>query len=91
MQAIGALNRLRSEKKLPAEKRRESHFLSNHEREKWIEDYVERETAGESNRVEYAEAPVLQAQEVEDKELEQGKLWKDDEPGWVMGTITKVV
>jgi hypothetical protein len=29
-----------------AEKRREMHFLSNEEKEKWIEDYVERETAG---------------------------------------------
>jgi len=37
---------LRSKEKLVAEKRRETHFLSNEENEKWIEDYVERETAG---------------------------------------------
>jgi len=27
----------------------------------------------------------------DDEETEQGKLSKDDEPGWVMGTITKTV
>jgi len=43
---LGALLSLRSKKKLAAEKRRETHFLSNEEKEKWIEDYVERETAG---------------------------------------------
>jgi hypothetical protein len=26
-----------------------------------------------------------------DKETEQGKLSEDDEPGWVMGTITKII
>jgi hypothetical protein len=29
--------------------------------------------------------------EDEDEEKEQGKLSEDDEPGWVMGTITKTV
>jgi hypothetical protein len=29
--------------------------------------------------------------EDEDEETEQGKLSEDDEPGWVMGTITKTV
>jgi len=29
--------------------------------------------------------------EDEDEEAEQGKLSEDDEPGWVMGTITKMV
>jgi hypothetical protein len=46
IRALGALRSLRSKKKLAAEKRRETHFLSNEEKEKWIEDYVERETAG---------------------------------------------
>jgi len=46
VRALGALRRLRSKKKLAAETRRETHFLSNEEKEKWIEDYVERETAG---------------------------------------------
>jgi hypothetical protein len=27
----------------------------------------------------------------EDEETEQGKLSEDDEPGWVMGTISKMV
>jgi hypothetical protein len=27
----------------------------------------------------------------DDEETEQGKLCKDDEPGWVLGTITKTV
>jgi hypothetical protein len=37
---------LRYKKKLAAEKQCETHFLSDKEKEKWIEDYVERETAG---------------------------------------------
>jgi hypothetical protein len=35
---------LRSKKKLAAENKPEMHFLSTEEKEKWIEDYVERET-----------------------------------------------
>jgi hypothetical protein len=46
IRALGALRSLRSKKKLPAENQRETHLLSNEEKEKWIEDYVERETAG---------------------------------------------
>jgi len=128
------LRSLRSKNKLAAEKRRETHFLSSEEKEKWIEDYVERETAGARKRVEDAEAAVQQEQddmvhteiagltsrepektfeemmaaigdslsdlassddgedgEDEDEDTEQGKLSEDDEPGWVMGTITKTV
>ena len=44
--------------KLAAEKRRETHLLSNEEKTKWIEDYVESETAGAIKRVEDAEAAV---------------------------------
>jgi len=134
VRALGALRSLRSKKKLAAEKRRETHFLSNEEKEKWIEDYVERETAGARKRVEDAEAAVQQEQddmmhadiagftprepektfeemmaaigdslsdlgssddgeagEDEDEETELGKLSDDDEPGWVMGTISKTV
>jgi len=134
IRALGALRSLRAKKKLAAEKRRETHFLSNEEKEKWIEDYVERETAGARKRVEDAEAAVQREQgdmmrteiagltsrepkktfeemmaaigdslsdlsssddgedgENEDEETEQGKLSEDDEPGWVMGTITKTV
>jgi len=135
VRALGALRNLRSRKKLAAEKRRETHILSNEEKEKWIEDYVERKTAGARQQVKDAEAAVQQEQDdmmhaeiagltsrepeksfeemllpigdslsdlgssedVEDgedeadEETEQGKLSDDDEPGWVMGTITKTV
>jgi len=135
VRALGVLRSLRSKKRLLAEKRRKTHFLSNEEKEKWIEDYVERETAGARKRVEDAEAAVQQEQDnmthaeivgltsrepketfegmlvairdslsdlassndgengedEHDEETEQGKLSKDDEPGWVMGTITKTV
>jgi len=135
VRALGALCSLRSKKKLAAEKRRATHILSNAEKEKWIEDYVERETAGATKRVEDAEAAVQQEQDdmtqaemggltsrepettfeemlvaigdslsdlassdvgedgenEDDEETEQGKLSDDDEPGWVMGTITQTV
>jgi len=135
VRALGALRSLRSKKKLAAEKRQETHLLSNEEKQKWIEDYVERETAGARKRVEDAEAAVQQEQDdmthaeimgltsresektfeemlvaianslsdlassddgedgedEDDEETEQGKLSDDDEPSWVMGTITKTV
>jgi hypothetical protein len=135
IRALGALRSLKSKKKLAAEKPRETHFLCNEESEKWIEDYVERETAGARKRVEDAEAAVQQEQddmteaeiagltsrepektfeemlvaigdslsdlasadngedgeEDDDEETEQGNLSEDEEPGWVMGTITKTV
>jgi len=134
IQALGALHTLRSNTKLAAEKQREKHFLSNEEKEEWIEDYVERETVRARKRVEDAEAAVQQEQddivhteiarlmprepektfeemmaaigdclsdlassddgeygEDEDEETEQRKLSEDDEPGWVMGTITNTV
>jgi len=135
VRALGALRSLRTKKKHAAEKRRETHFLSNEEKEKWIAEYVERETAGARKRVEDAEAAVQQEQDdmrhaeitrltsrepektfeemlvaignslsdlassddgedgedEDDEETELGKLSEDDEPGWVMGTITKTV
>jgi hypothetical protein len=57
------LRSLRCKKKLAEEKRQETHFLSNEERKKWIADYVERETAGATKRVEVAEAAVQQEQD----------------------------
>jgi ssDNA-binding replication factor A large subunit len=63
IQALGALSSLRSKKKLVTERRREKHFLSNEEKEKWIEDYIKRETAGARKRVEDAEAVVQQEQD----------------------------
>jgi hypothetical protein len=57
------LGSLRSKKKLAVEKRRDTHFLNNEEKEKWIEDYVKRETAEARNRVEDAKATVQQEQD----------------------------
>jgi hypothetical protein len=135
IRALGALRSLRSKKKRVVETGREMHFLSNEEKEKWIDDYVERETSGARKRVENTEAAVHQEQddmtydeiagltsresektfeemlaaigdslsdrpssddgedgEVGDAEhTEQDKVSEDDEPGWVMGTITKTV
>jgi len=61
--ALGALRSVQSRKKLAAEKRRETHFLSNQENKKWIEDYVERETAVARRRVEVTEATIRQGQD----------------------------
>jgi len=63
VRALGALRSFRSKRKLAAEKQRETHFLSNEEKERWIEDYVERETAGARKRVEDAEAAVQQKED----------------------------
>jgi hypothetical protein len=46
-----------------AEKRRETQLLSDEEKEKSNEDYVEWETAGVRKRVEDAEAAVQQEQD----------------------------
>jgi hypothetical protein len=54
---------LRPTKKLTAEKRHETHFLSNEEREKWIDDHVKRETAAARKHVEDAKAAVQQEQD----------------------------
>jgi len=62
VRALGALRSLRSKKTLAAEKRRETHFSSNEEEEKWIDDYVERETAGARKGVEDAQAAIQQQQ-----------------------------
>jgi hypothetical protein len=45
---------------LAVEQRGETHFLSNEEKEKLIEDYVESETAGARKRVDNTEAVVPQ-------------------------------
>jgi hypothetical protein len=45
VRVLGGLSRLRFEKKLVAGKRHKMYFLSNEKKEKWIKDYVERETA----------------------------------------------
>jgi len=137
VRALGAVRSLRSRKMLSAENRCETHFLSNEEREKWIEAYVERQTAVARKRVQDAETAIMQelkdmtsaesmgattrkpettfeeimnairdslsnlassdnGQDGEDKgddeeDTEVSKLSDDDEPGWVMGTISKTV
>jgi len=135
VRALGALRSLRSKKSLAVEKRREMHFISNDVKVTWIEDLVERETAGARKRVEDAEAVVQQEQDEmthadlagltfrtpeetfeeilvaigdslsdlassnngedgedeDDEETAKGKLSEDDDPGWVMGTLTKTV
>jgi len=60
VRALGALGSLRFKKNLAAEKWPETHFLSNEEKEKWSEDFVQRETAGTRKQVEEAEAAVQQ-------------------------------
>jgi len=46
-----------------ADKRQETHFSSNEEKEKWIEDYVERETAVAKMPVRDAETTIMAEQE----------------------------
>jgi len=135
VRALGGLGSLRSKKKLLTEKRQDTHCSSNEEKEKWFEDYVERETTGAKRRVEEAEGAVQQQQDdimhadiatltswepeetfeemlvaigdslsdlasyddgedvedEDDEETDHGKMTEEDEPGWVMGTITKTV
>jgi hypothetical protein len=135
VRALGALRSLLSKKKLLAEKRRETLFLSSEKKEKWIEHQVERQTAGARQPAEARDEAIRQEQEVtetseiwrlttreherlfyemliaiedslsyiatsdggENEEYEneeetgQGKLSEDDEPGWVMCTISKMV
>jgi len=61
-----------------AEKQWESHFLNNEEKENWIQDYVERETAGARKRVEDPEAAIRY--EEEDKEAAENTGLTTREP-----------
>ena len=113
------------------------HFLHTRDKEKWMQNHVDRETAVARQRVQDAERPIMEEQEhmtnvekvqstttkpktmfeemldaigdslsdlssSEDEEnrededddeedTELGMLSEDDEPGWVMGTISKTV
>jgi len=60
VRALGAWCSLRSKKKLAAGKSQETHFLTNEEKEKWIEDFVERETAVARKRVQDEERVIMQ-------------------------------
>jgi len=57
---LGALRSLQSKKKRSAEKRQETHILSNEAKEKWIDDYVERETTVARKRVQDPETASMQ-------------------------------
>ena len=58
---------LRSKQKLAAEKRQETNFFRNEEKEKWIKDFVERETAVARKRVQDAETVIMQDMTTADK------------------------
>ena len=60
VRALGALRSLRSKKKLLAEKRQETHFLSNDKKQKWIKNDVKTETAVATRRVQDAETARMQ-------------------------------
>jgi len=137
VRGLGALRSVQSKKKLSAEKRRETHFLSKEDKEQWIKDYVDWETAVATKRVQDAETAIMQEQwhvrnvekawstttepektfegmlnaigdglsdlassndahheadeDDDEEDTELGKPSEDDEPGWVMGTISKIV
>jgi len=58
--ALWVVHSMQSRKKLPSEKQWETHFLSHDQNKKWIEDFVERETAVARKQVEDAEAAIRQ-------------------------------
>jgi hypothetical protein len=63
VRGLGAWRNLRSNKKFAVEKWQKLHFLNNHEKEKWIEDYVDRETTVARKQVEVRETAIRQGQE----------------------------
>jgi hypothetical protein len=63
VRVLGALRNLRSKKMLVSQKRLETHFFSNEERETWIEDFVEREATVARKRVHDAKTGMMQEQE----------------------------
>jgi hypothetical protein len=62
-QALRAFCNCQSKKKHAANKRRDAHFLSTEANEKWIEDFVEKETAAGRKRAEDAAAAIRHEQE----------------------------
>jgi hypothetical protein len=71
VRALRALCSLRSEKKLLVGNRLETHSLSNEEKKKYIKDYVQRETAVATKRVQDAESTIMQ--ELKDMTTATGK------------------
>jgi hypothetical protein len=57
---LGGLGSLRCKKKLAVERRQETHFLSNTEKEQWIGDFLERETAVARKRGQDAQTAMMQ-------------------------------
>jgi len=131
---LGELHSLQSKKTLAAEKKLETHFLRIEEKEKWIENFGERETAVAWMPVQHAKTAITQDmttavnggattgkpkttfeemmnairgspsalassddyqdgedEDDDEEDTELGKLGDDDEPSWVMGTITKTI
>jgi hypothetical protein len=60
VRAWGALRSLQSKNKLAAENRQETHILGNEEKEKPIEDCVDRKTTVAQKRVHDAETAIMQ-------------------------------
>jgi len=60
---LEALRSLQSNKKLSVETKQEKYIISNEKKEKWIEDYEDRETAVVRNRVQDTVTAILQEQE----------------------------
>jgi len=58
--ASAALCRVVLRKKAAVEKCQEMHFLSNEEKQKWIEDFVERETAVAQKRLQDADTAIME-------------------------------
>jgi len=63
VRARGALHSLWSKKKFAAEKGEKTHSLSNEHNEKWINDYVDRETAVARKRAEVVYTAIKQEQD----------------------------
>lgn len=61
--ALGVLRRLEAKPKLSAVKRQETHLSGNNQKEKCIDDYVDRETALAKKRVQDTEIPIMEVQE----------------------------
>jgi len=72
VRAFGAWHSLRCKRKLVVQQQRETHFLSYEEKENWIKDCVERETAVARKQVEDAETVIKQEQEYMRKAENEG-------------------
>ena len=79
VRAIGTLLNLQFEKKLATWEAQEANYLSYNEMEKWIEDYVERETLMATQRVVDAETAIKQEQEVMRNAEKVGLITKQPE------------